>query len=574
MDVNDLTTGFGFEIFDSIYNGVVAIDQQGIIKLFNEAAAKIMGVAKEETIGRRVEEVIPNTSLLEILKTGKAENNQKMHLGNCEIISNRGPICKDGVIVGAIGVFQDISDFEALSLELDNVKEINNDLDAIIESVADGIVVGSADGMILRANSAYLQITGIQEKEFVGKNVRELINQGYMNKSVTEMVFRTKSRVNVVDIRSGKELLMTGAPVFNEEKEVTRVVTIVRDISELTELKGKLEQAEDAKNRYLKELEHFRSQNAFKKIITKNNDMQKKLDTAYHVARVDSTVLILGESGVGKELIAQLIHRASHRSEKPFIKINCGAIPANLLESEFFGYEAGSFTGALKEGKKGLFELADGGTLFLDEVGELPLEHQVKVLRAIQEKEILRVGGKKTIKLDIRIIAATNRDLEEMIREKAFREDLYYRLNVVPMTIPPLRKRKEDVIPIALELLARYNTAYGYQKWIHPEVMDCLLNYDWPGNIRELENTIERLVVTSMDDCITKDAMAEIKSIDVHPAQNGLTSLKAFLEKEENRLLEEAYRLMGSTRKAAAVLGISQSSMVKKMKKYGIEIQN
>lgn len=533
-----------------------------------------MGVAKEETIGRRVEEVIPNTSLLEILKTGKAENNQKMHLGNCEIISNRGPICKDGKIVGAIGVFQDISDFEALSLELDNVKEINNDLDAIIESVADGIVVGSADGMILRANSAYLQITGIQEKEFVGKNVRERINQGYMNKSVTEMVFRTKSRVNVVDIRSGKELLMTGAPVFNEEKEVTRVVTIVRDISELTELKGKLEQAENAKNRYLKELEHFRSQNAFKKIITKNNDMQKKLDTAYHVARVDSTVLILGESGVGKELIAQLIHRASHRSEKPFIKINCGAIPANLLESEFFGYEAGSFTGALKEGKKGLFELADGGTLFLDEVGELPLEHQVKVLRAIQEKEILRVGGKKTIKLDIRIIAATNRDLEAMIREKAFREDLYYRLNVVPMTIPPLRQRKEDVIPIALELLARYNTAYGYQKWIHPEVMDCLLNYDWPGNIRELENTIERLVVTSMDDCITKDAMAEIKSIDVHPAPNGLTSLKAFLEKEENRLLEEAYRLMGSTRKAAAVLGISQSSMVKKMKKYGIEIQN
>ncbi|SHN80342.1 sigma 54-interacting transcriptional regulator [Desulfitobacterium chlororespirans] len=574
MDGNDIAIGFGVEVFDSIYNGVVAIDRKGVIKLFNEAAAKIMGVSKEETIGRRVEEVIPNTSLLEILKTGKAENNQKMHLGNSEVISNRGPIFKEGIIVGAIGVFQDISDFEALSLELDNVKEINNDLDAIIESVADGIVVGSSDGVILRANSAYLQITGIQEKEFVGKNVRELINQGYMNKSVTEMVFRTKSRVNVVDIRSGKELLMTGAPVFNEEKEVTRVVTIVRDISELTELKGKLEQAEDAKNRYLKELEHFRSQNSFKKIITKNNHMQKKLDTAYHVARVDSTVLILGESGVGKELIAQLIHRASHRSEKPFIKINCGAIPANLLESEFFGYEAGSFTGALKEGKKGLFELADGGTLFLDEVGELPQEHQVKVLRAIQEKEILRIGGKKTIKLDIRIIAATNRDLEEMVQKKTFREDLYYRLNVVPMTIPPLRKRKEDVIPIALELLARYNTAYGYQKWVHPEVMDCLLNYDWPGNIRELENTIERLVVTSMDDCITKDSLAEIKSIDLNPAKNQLTSLKAFLEKEESRMLEEAYRMMGSTRKAAAMLGISQSNMVKKMKKYGIEVQN
>lgn len=574
MDGNDIAIGFGFEVFDSIYNGVVAVDQQGVIKLFNEAAAKIMGVPKDEAIGRRVEEVIPTTGLLDILKTGKAENNQKMHLGTSEIISNRGPIFKDGIIVGAVGVFQDISDFEALSLELDNVKEINNDLDAIIESVADGIVVGNSNGVISRVNSAYLQITGIQEKEFVGKNVRDLIHQGYMGKSVTEMVLKTKSRVNVVDIRNGKELLMTGAPVFDEEKEVIRVVTIVRDISELTELKVKLEQAEDAKDRYLKELEHFRSQNAFKKIITKNYDMQKKLDTAYHVARVDSTVLILGESGVGKELIAQLIHRASHRSEKPFIKINCGAIPANLLESEFFGYEAGSFTGALKEGKKGLFELADGGTLFLDEVGELPLEHQVKVLRALQEKEIQRVGGKKPIKLDIRIIAATNRDLEDMIQKKTFREDLYYRLNVVPVTIPPLRKRKEDVIPITLELLARYNTAYGYQKWIHPEVMDCLLNYDWPGNIRELENTIERLVVTSMDDCISKDAMGEIKSIQLNPVKNELTSLKAFLEKEESRMLGEAYRMMGSTRKAAAMLRISQSSMVKKMKKYGIEVPN
>ncbi|NLI92655.1 MAG: sigma 54-interacting transcriptional regulator [Peptococcaceae bacterium] len=563
---------FKFDIFDSMYNGIVAIDSQGIIILFNKAAAEMMGVNQEETIGRKVEEVIPTTGLLEVMRTGKKENNQKMLFGNRVVISNRSPIFKDGGIVGAVGIFQDISDFEALSHELGTVKEINHNLDAVIESVADGIVVANSSGIILRANGAYQRMTGIVEREFVGKHVRELLKQGYMNKSVTEMVVERRSRVNVVDIRNGKELLMTGTPLFNEAGEVVRVVTVIRDVTELTELKKKLKQAEVAKDRYLNELEHFRSQNSFKKIITKNLDMQKKIEMAFHVARVDSNVLILGESGVGKELIAQLIHRASHRSDKPFIKINCGAIPANLLESEMFGYEPGSFTGALREGKKGLFELADGGTLLLDEVGELPLEHQVKVLRAIQDKEILRVGGKKAISLDVRIIAATNRDLEEMVHNKTFREDLYYRLNVVPIVIPPLRKRKEDIIPMTIEFLAKFNTSYGYQKWIHPEVMESFLKYDWPGNVRELENTIERMVVTSKDDCITSDAITEIAALPCNSNKSELASLKSYLENEESRLLEEAYRTMGSTRKAAAMLKMSQSSLVKKMKKYGIEI--
>lgn len=562
------------EIFESMYNSVIVIDREGVIILLNKAAADILNVKKEEAIGQKVCKMIPTTGLLEVLKTGKQELNRKMMMGNRVVIANRSPIIKDNVIIGAIGVFQDISDFEALSHELNTVKEINCNLDAVIESVDDGIVVGDSSGIILRANNAYQRMTGITEKEFVGKHVHLLLKQGYMNKSVTEMVVERKSRVNVVDIRNGKELLMTGTPLFNEEGEVVRVITVIRDVTELTDLKKKLEQAEVANDLYLDELEHFRSQQSFRKIITKNPDLQRKIELAYHVAHVDSTVLILGESGVGKELFAQLIHRASHRSKKSFIKINCGAVPPNLLESEFFGYEPGSFTGALREGKKGLFELAEGGTLFLDEVGELPLDLQVKVLRAIQDKEIIRVGGNKTISLNVRIIAATNRDLEEMVRQKTFREDLYYRLKVVPITIPPLRKRKEDILPMVAEFLARFNAGYGYQKWIHPDVMEILWEYDWPGNIRELENTIERMVVTCKEDCITLDDISESSFLPFNTVANGLPTLRACLANEERRLLIEAYKVTESTRKAAALLDISQSSFVKKMKKYKIPVKS
>jgi len=572
--ISERRLSLGAEIFESMYNGIVAINKEAKIIVFNRAAAEMLNVNSKEVIGKDIQEVVPTTGLLDILRTGRQESNQRMLFGNRTIISNRSPIMRDDEIIGAVGVFQDISDFESLSKQLDTVKEIIDNLDAIIELVDDGIVVADAKGMILRANNAYQRMTGITEKEFVGKNVRELIKQGYMNISVTEMVLGRKARVNVIDIRNGKELLMTGTPRFDENGEVVRVVTVIRDVTELNALKSKLEETEQAKDKYLNELKHFRSQESFRKLITKNPEMQRKVELAHHVARVDSTVLILGESGVGKELIAELIHRASQRSQKAFIKINCGAIPANLLESEFFGYDPGSFTGALKEGKVGLFELADGGTLFLDEVGELPLDLQVKVLRAIQDKAITRIGGKRPISLDVRIVAATNRDLEEMIRQKTFREDLYYRLNVVPITVPPLRTRKEDILPMVAEFLARINNRYGYQKWIHPDVMEMFWEYDWPGNIRELENTIERMVVTCRDDCITLDAFSEIAFFSFNSSGTNVTSLKARLEKEERQLIEEAYKVSGSTRKAALMLGISQSALVKKMKKYRIIIKS
>jgi PAS domain S-box-containing protein len=556
------------EILNSIHNGVIVVNRQGLIVAMNNAAEELVSYSREKALGIRVDIVVPNTKLIDIMDSGQAEYNCRLDIADRVVISNRSPIRKGDQIIGAVGIFQDVSDFEAISQQLDVVKEVNKELDAIIESLDDGIVVADRNGFIIRANDAYQKMTGITAEEFVGKHVRELVKQGYMRRSVTEMVVERNSRVTIVDIRNNKELLLSGNPVYNDSGELVRVVTAIRDVTQLNSLKEQLAEAEEIKNRYYRELEHLRSQQPFRKIITNNPEMRQKLDMAFHVAHVDSTVLILGESGVGKELIAQLIHRASKRSKGPFIKINCGAIPANLLESEFFGYEPGAFTGALKEGKPGLFALAQGGTLFLDEIGEIPLDLQVKILRTLQDREITRVGGKKSVSLDVRIVAATNRDLEKMVQESTFREDLYYRLNVVPILIPPLRNRKEDILPLVSEFLHKFNGQYGYQKWIHPDVMERLLSHHWPGNIRELENIIERMVVTSRGECILPENLAGIPLATTVSFNQPLTSLKGVLEREERRIISEAYGRFKSTRKASAALGISQSSLVKKLNKY------
>jgi PAS domain S-box-containing protein/TyrR family helix-turn-helix protein len=569
MPTSEFSDYYLNEILDSIHNGVIVVNRQGLIVVINKAAAELVNYSQEKALGTRVDIVVPSTRLLDIMDTGQAEYNCHLEMANRIVISNRSPIRKGGIIIGAVAIFQDVSDFEEISQKYDVVKEINKELDAIIESLDDGIVVADRNGFILKANHAYQQMTGITAEEFVGKHVRELVKQGYIGRSVTEMVVERNSPVTIVDIRNNKELLLTGNPVYNDKGELVRVVTAIRDVTQLNSLKEQLAETEEIKNRYYLELEHLRSQQPFRKIITNNTEMRQKLDLAFHVAHVDSTVLILGESGVGKELIAQLIHRASKRSKGPFIKINCGAIPANLLESEFFGYEPGAFTGALKEGKPGLFELAQGGTLFLDEIGEIPLDLQVKILRTLQDKVITRVGGKTNISLDVRIVTATNRDLKKMMQENTFREDLYYRLNVVPMVLPPLRNRKEDILPLINDFLAKYKLQYGYQKWIHPDVMERLLNYDWPGHIRELENTIERLVVTSRGECILPENLAGIPAA-TEPGQQPNASLKSAIESEEKQIISEAYKKFKSTRKAAAVLGISQSSLVKKLNRYSI----
>jgi len=558
------------EVLNSIYNGVIAINSDSKIVLCNLAAAELLKVDNKHIIGKPLGDIIPNTRLLDVLKSGKPEFNQRMQIHDRVVLSNRSPIMKEEVVVGAIAVFQDISGIENLCQQLESMQEANRELDAMLESLAEGIVVTDGRGYVTRINEAYKRLTGIASEEYIGKHVHTLIHEGYTHGSTSDVAIERKTSFTNIDFRNNRELLLTSTPIFDDAGHVVKVVTVVRDLESLNSLRDRINNDEIIRKQYFDELEQLRTHQSYRAIITKNAIMRERVETALQLARVDSTVLILGETGVGKELLAQMIHRASKRSKFPFVRVNCAAIPPLLLEAELFGYESGAFTGASREGRKGLLELAEGGTLFLDEIGELPLAMQPKILRAIQDHEITRVGGKKAILLNVRILAATNRDLDSMVKEKKFREDLYYRLNVVPIVLPPLRERPEDIQPLVDEFLARFNHQFGYQKWIHPDVVKELSSHSWPGNARELQNLIERLVVTTRDDQISAESLRRCFSVHEKLKGDKRSCLKAMLESEERRMLEETWRIAGSTRKVSTLLGISQSAVVKKLNKYGI----
>lgn len=345
-----------------------------------------------------------------------------------------------------------------------------------------------------------------------------------------------------------------------------------RDITELNRLQYELEHVRGLSERYSSELAQIRKQVTEEAgIVAHSPEMKKVVELALHVAQVDSTVLIQGESGVGKELIAKIIHSHSSRSLGPFIKVNCSAIPETLFESELFGYEPGAFTGASRQGKAGLFELAHQGTLFLDEVGDLPPSIQGKFLRALQEQEVTRVGGTKTRKVNVRILAATNQDLKTLVKEKRFRDDLYFRLNVVPLEIPPLRKRQEDIIPLIFFYREKFARKYSLKKEFSPEVIKIFTEYFWPGNVRELANIVERLLVTSVNPVITvadlPEEMRWVKGAQETVIVKGITSLRQATTEVERQLLEKALAIYGNTYKAAEALGVDQSTVVRKLQK-------
>ena len=561
-------------VLDSVYNGIVACDVNGHIILINKSAAKVAGQQAEKLISERVDKIFPDTGLLEIIRTGESRPHQKLDFQGRKLITNRSPILNSaGELVGAIGVFQDISELEKVTRELVEEKKLAKELQDVIESSYDGIWITDGEGYTLHVNSAYERISGMKKEEFLGRHMQELVDEGYFSDSVTIQVLKKKERVTMMhDIcKTGKRVLITGNPIFGDDGEIVRVVTNVRDITELIDLKHDLEVKERQAARFQNELAQLRSQRVDDDIVMESHQMRHVYKLATWVGQVDSTVLILGESGVGKEVVAQVIVRSSERRGEAFVKVNCGAIPENLLESELFGYEKGSFTGADKNGKPGMFELAHKGTLLLDEVSEIPLYLQVKFLRAIQEQEIMRVGGTKPIKLDVRIIVASNRDLNELVRQGRFREDLFYRLNVIPITIPPLRERPDDIPPLIDLFLRKFNKRYKLKKIIRREVVEQLLTNDWPGNVRELQNIVERMVVLSQDDVIGSEALP----LQVKPSIESerhfrvdisdVVPLKDALYEVEKKLVLKALQKFGTTRKAADALGVDQSTVVRKL---------
>lgn len=447
--------------------------------------------------------------------------------------------------------------------KVEKLQTANAELEDVFEGSFDEIMIINQTGIVEKVNSVCEKNYQLPVTEIVGQHVKDLEKNGVFSPSVSLQVIENKKPIELFQkTKSGRYLHVRARPLFNEKGSLIKVVAYSRDLTELISLKKKIEEMEDELESYKKDLH---KPIELEGLISKSSSMNRVLTTVQKIAKVDTTVLILGETGVGKSKIVKIIHELSNRNNQVLNEINCAALPEQLIESELFGYEGGSFTGAFKEGKTGLIAASQGGILFLDEIGELPYHIQGKLLQVLQDKKVRPVGGKNNIDVDVRIIAATNKNLEKMVEKGEFRKDLYYRLNVVPIHIPPLREREEDILPLVYHFLDHFNKQYHRNVRFSPKVLEAFLNYDWEGNIREIENMTERLVVTSDDVVTVKDLPPEMTSKQGTNKGGKLSEILADVEKS---VVLDSYKTHGSSYKVAKELGISQSSAIRKIKKY------
>lgn len=451
-------------------------------------------------------------------------------------------------------------------------------LDLIIETSNNNITIADDKGYIVHSNPIHWSIYGITPEQYKGKTVYQLQEEGVLTPSITVMVLKEKKKMEIMqNTRTGKIIMTTGYPLFDENGKLLFVLSYSQDQTEISNLQDRYEQLERKLRGYQTEVEELRGKEVG--ILYRNKEMDQVVKTIQRVAETDATVLLLGESGVGKSMFARQLHNQSGRHKEPFIEVNCSTIPESLFESEMFGYETGTFTGAQRQGKQGLIEQAHNGTLFLDEIGELPLAMQVKLLKVLQEKKFMRLGGSRERHVDFRLVTATNQNLEEMVQEGTFRLDLYYRLNVIPLQIPPLRERKEDITFLINHYLELINKKYGTRKRLHASTYEILIQYGWPGNVRELENIIERLVLTTEENIIFPTTLPSsiigdrepdgvAGSLELEQAIGDEFDLKTVLEKVEKHVFTKAAKQCKSSYDMAKLLGISQPSVVRKMKKY------
>lgn len=490
-------------------------------------------------------------------------------IGDKEYISIISP-CEGNQILGVY-----IMDTHALDNIFDNiikVRMIEQEFFDILESMHDDFVIINKEGIIEKVLPNFEEMYGISAKEAVGKSVYEMEERKIFNPSIAIRVMKSLKRETVLQLTgAGKYLMCTAIPVFDKQGNLQKIISYTRDVTKYEALKEEyknLQQTVDLYTTQLGQLRQVHEKNS--KIIGNSIAIKKIMVMVEKIAKFDANVLLTGESGVGKTLFADSIHASSQRKDRPFITINCGAIPENLLESELFGYEKGAFTGAGQDGKPGLIELAHKGVLFLDEIGDLPLHMQVKLLKVIQDKKVTRVGGVKEKQVDFRLIAASNKDMLKLIEDNKFREDLYYRLNVISIHIPPLRERNEDIFFLITHFLNKFNETYKVNHIFSNKAIDYLEAYSWPGNTRELENVIERMVITADDYIITEDKLPQYiytkKLIEKFDMKD--KTLKEILEDVERQVFVQCYKENKTTTKVAQVLGISQPSASMKLSKY------
>ena len=460
-----------------------------------------------------------------------------------------------------------------MQTELDRLLWENKLLWNLSESSFDGIFLTDASGMIVYFNPAYLQISGFNKEQLLNRRIQDLLQSGEIPDACSPEVIQTKKPVTkVINYYHGVSALVTSTPIFDAAGRMVRIFSNVRDITQLIKLRAQLGEY----SRRLRQAELIHA--AENKLVAASKIMETIIKTAARVANFTSPILIQGESGVGKDMLAGYIHDCSDvNSDRPFVQINCGAIPELLLESELFGYEAGAFTGASSKGKIGLLELANQGTLFLDEIAEIPLTLQVKLLQVLQTSTFFRVGGTKKITLTTRIIAATNSNLEDALNNGRFRQDLYYRLNVIPIKIPPLRERREDIVPLLLHFLEKNNQKFQLSLRFAPRTIELLADYSWPGNVRELSNVLENMMI------MTDGNIIEEHNIPAHIQQAAKKplfietpdyfdsyKLANILTEVEKEVIRKAIADFGPLRKVAVHLGIDLSTLVRKKKKYKI----
>ncbi|MDQ7096813.1 sigma 54-interacting transcriptional regulator [Desulfosporosinus sp. PR] len=553
-------------VANSVTSGIIAIDASGKITAFNKAAEKLTWRKQTEALGGFLGDMIIPTGLLDVVKTGLPQFDFRIEAFNRAYISNRTPIMEDGNVVGAVGVFQDISEIESALHELKVLNELNAELNTVLNSSYDGILVTDELGRVLRTNSAACSLCCLEEQDILQQFIDDVLQM--QRPSLWKSILR--GRKAVTKEVSTRHLLITGNPVFKEDGTLRRVIFNLRDLSLLHELRDELKTSQELTHQYCQELNSLRKGG---NIIAHSPKMLSVLDLAKRVAPVDSSVFIRGESGVGKEVIAKFIHENSKRSSGRFIQVNCAAIPENLLESELFGYEGGAFTGSRKEGKPGLFELANQGTLLLDEIGDLPLILQSKLLRVIQEREFVRVGGTKIRKIDVRLISATHRDISAMVEKGLFREDLFFRLHVVPLYIPSLRERREDILPLVHSFRDSVYQKYGLDKDFAPEVLQWFLYGKWPGNVRQLQNTVEQLIVTCPDYRVTANQLAQEQEKDTSVIHvNSIMPLKEAAWEMERQIFNLALKQTRNTYDLGKLLGVNQSTVVRKLQRLGIAV--
>ncbi|WP_216829824.1 sigma 54-interacting transcriptional regulator [Alkalihalobacterium elongatum] len=572
-------------LIENLQDAVISVDPNLKITTFNETALSLLGLNKNTLLGTTIDRVLPPFKkwLIETLKTGEIQEAKRIWYRELTVIASFIPIREFNQVSGAMVVLRDVTSYESIANELETTNRLKKILDSALELAYDGVVVTDNNGCITMSNHGFLDFFQIEKQtDILGLPITEVAPQIPSHHSIDLNKKIDGELININD----KNCIVAQMPIHQNGQKLGAIFKIIfRQLDAWKDMLLHMEQLENEISYYRGELIRISKENdPFAHVISNNDAMEKFKQEAAIAAKSFSTILITGESGTGKELIAEGIHTASGR-EGAFIKVNCAAIPEELLESEFFGYVEGAFTGAKKGGKPGKFELAHNGTLFLDEIGDMPLALQVKLLRVLQEQEFERVGATKTTKVDVRIISATNKDLAALVKEGKFREDLFYRIHVIHLRIPSLRERLDDIPLLCKHFIKKINLKTNKELIsVSPEVIQVFQNYQWPGNIRQLENVLERayhfcqktqIEVNHLPVELIEESKNEsiMRPIEATNDEEGLQINRqhSINQTEKEVIIQALLQCEGNRTKAAKVLGVSRTTLYQKIKKYNIK---